>query len=150
MHQSALVDRAVDVERALLGAGLDVVLAAVPDGEAAKTLDVAGSLWALLGRRAFTRSDAVVALGGGAATDLAGFVAAAWLRGVRVVHVPTTLLGMVDAAVGGKTGDQHRRGQEPGRCLPPAGRACSATSTRCGPSPPPRSPAGWPRWSRRA
>ena len=65
-----------------------------------------------------TRSSA---LGGGAVTDLAGFVAATWLRGVRVVQVPTTLLGMVDAAVGGKTGDQHRRGQEPGRRVPPAG-----------------------------
>ena len=50
------------------------------------------------------RSDVVVSLGGGAATDLAGFVAATWMRGVRVVHVPTTLLAMVDAAVGGKTG----------------------------------------------
>jgi len=51
-----------------------------------------------------TRSDAVVGLGGGAVTDLAGFVAATWMRGVRVVQAPTTLLGMVDAAVGGKTG----------------------------------------------
>jgi 3-dehydroquinate synthase len=51
-----------------------------------------------------TRGDAVISLGGGAATDLAGFVAATWMRGVRVVHVPTTLLAMVDAAVGGKTG----------------------------------------------
>ena len=50
-----------------------------------------------------TRSDCVVGIGGGAATDLAGFVAATWLRGVQVVLVPTTLLGMADAAVGGKT-----------------------------------------------
>jgi 3-dehydroquinate synthase len=80
------------------------VLAPVPDGEAAKTLDVAADLWSLLGRRAFTRSDAVVGLGGGAVTDLAGYVAAGWLRGVPLVLAPTTLLGMVDAAVGGKTG----------------------------------------------
>jgi 3-dehydroquinate synthase len=57
-----------------------------------------------LGERGFTRSDAVVTVGGGATTDLGGFVAATWLRGVRVVHVPTTLLARVDAAVGGKTG----------------------------------------------
>jgi 3-dehydroquinate synthase len=57
-----------------------------------------------LGEAGFTRSDAVVTVGGGATTDLGGFVAATWLRGVRVLHVPTTLLGMVDAAVGGKTG----------------------------------------------
>jgi 3-dehydroquinate synthase len=125
VHQPALADRAVEVERALLGAGLEVVLAAVPDGERAKTLDVAGTLWALLGRRAFTRSDAVVALGGGAATDLAGFVAASWLRGVRVVHVPTTLLGMVDAAVGGKTGINTDEGKNlVGAFHPPAGVLC--------------------------
>ena len=58
----------------------------------------------MLGRIGIGRKDAVVSLGGGAATDLAGFVAATWLRGVDIVHVPTTLLGMVDAAVGGKTG----------------------------------------------
>jgi 3-dehydroquinate synthase len=56
------------------------------------------------GQAGLTRSDLVVGFGGGAVTDLAGFVAATWMRGVRVVHVPTTLLGMVDAAVGGKTG----------------------------------------------
>jgi 3-dehydroquinate synthase len=64
---------------------------------------VAAYAWSVLGQIGFTRDDLVVGLGGGAVTDLAGFVAATWLRGVRVVHVPTTLLGMVDAAVGGKT-----------------------------------------------
>ena len=58
----------------------------------------------MCGQVGLTRSDVVVGLGGGAVTDLAGFVAATWMRGVRVVHVPTTLLAMVDAAVGGKTG----------------------------------------------
>lgn len=87
-----------------LSAAYDVLVLPIPDGEAAKSAAVAGSCWEALGRAGFTRSDAVVAIGGGATTDLGGFVAATWLRGVRVVHVPTTLLAMVDAAVGGKTG----------------------------------------------
>jgi 3-dehydroquinate synthase len=74
----------------------------VPDGEAAKDLRVANHVWAALGQAAFTRTDLVVGVGGGAVTDLAGFAAATWLRGVPVAHVPTTLLGMVDAAIGGK------------------------------------------------
>ena len=83
------------------------------------------ALWSLLGRRAFTRTDVVVGLGGGAATDLAGFVAASWLRGVPVVHVPTTLLGMVDAAVGGKTGVNTAEGKNlVGAFHPPAGVLC--------------------------
>ena len=90
-----------------------------------RRVDVAAGLWSLLGRRAFTRSDAVVGLGGGAATDLAGFVAASWLRGVPVVHVPTTLLGMVDAAVGGKTGVNTGEGKNlVGAFHPPAGVLC--------------------------
>ncbi len=125
VHQRALADRAAAAELLLLRAGHEVVLAVVPDGEAAKTLDVAASLWSLLGRRGFTRSDVVVGLGGGAATDLAGFVAAAWLRGVRVVQVPTTLLGMVDAAVGGKTGVNTPEGKNlVGAFHPPAGVLC--------------------------
>jgi 3-dehydroquinate synthase len=88
---------------ALSAAGLAVYPEPVPDGEAAKTVDVAARLWSSLARHKVTRSDCIVGLGGGAATDLAGFVAATWLRGVRVVLVPTTLLGMADAAVGGKT-----------------------------------------------
>ncbi len=79
-------------------------LVEVPDGEEAKTLQVAAYCWSVLGSVGFTRDDVVLGLGGGAVTDLAGFVAATWLRGVRVVQVPTTLLAMVDAAVGGKTG----------------------------------------------
>jgi 3-dehydroquinate synthase len=65
----------------------------VPDGEAAKDVSVAAFCWSVLGRAGFTRSDVVVGLGGGSTTDLAGFVAASWLRGVRLVQVPTTLLG---------------------------------------------------------
>ncbi|MFV0452047.1 MAG: 3-dehydroquinate synthase [Propioniciclava sp.] len=81
-----------------------VTLIATPRGEAAKRASVLTQVWETLAEAGFTRSDAVVGLGGGATTDLAGFVAASWLRGVRYVSVPTTLLAMVDAAVGGKTG----------------------------------------------
>lgn len=76
----------------------------LPDGEQAKTAQVAVGCWDALAAAGFTRSDVVVGLGGGATTDLAGFIAATWLRGVGLVTMPTTVLGMVDAAVGGKTG----------------------------------------------
>lgn len=94
-------------ERAITGlraAGLDVLVVELPDAEAAKTSQTLSNCWDALGTAGFTRSDAVVSIGGGATTDLAGFVAASWLRGVDVVHCPTTTLAMVDAAVGGKTG----------------------------------------------
>jgi len=65
---------------------------------------VAEAAWRRLAQASFTRSDLIVGLGGGATTDMAGFVAATWLRGVPVIHLPSTLLGMVDAAIGGKTG----------------------------------------------
>ena len=76
----------------------------VPDAEAAKTPDVLARCWNELADAGFTRNDLVIGLGGGTTTDLAGFVAATWLRGVAYVGVPTSVLGMVDAAVGGKTG----------------------------------------------
>jgi 3-dehydroquinate synthase len=97
--------------RDVLSPTYDVLDLPVPPGEAAKTAEVAASCWERLGDAGFTRSDAVVAVGGGATTDLGGFVAATWLRGVDVVHVPTTLLGMVDAAVGGKTAIDTRAGK---------------------------------------
>jgi len=97
----------------------------VPPGERAKTAEIAATCWEALGTGGFTRSDAVVAVGGGATTDLGGFVAATWLRGVRVVHVPTTLLGMVDAAVGGKTGINTSAGKNlVGSFHEPAGVLC--------------------------
>ncbi len=106
-------------------AGYDVHDLRVPDGESAKELQVAGDLWGKLGNVGITRSDAVVGVGGGATTDLAGFVAATWLRGVRVVHVPTTLLGMVDAAVGGKAAINTAEGKNlVGAFHPPAGVLC--------------------------
>jgi 3-dehydroquinate synthase len=116
---------AAPVVQRLRAAGLTVHEAAVPDAESAKTAKVAATLWATLGRHSFTRSDAVVAVGGGTLTDLAGFVAATWLRGVAVVHVPTTLLGMVDAAVGGKTGINTAEGKNlVGSFHEPAGVLC--------------------------
>ena len=111
IHPAALERTAVAIGDDLAAAGLAVTLLEVPDGEAAKTADTAVDCWQRLGRSGFTRSDAVVSVGGGATTDLAGFVAATFLRGVAVVHVPTTLLGMVDAAVGGKTGINTAEGK---------------------------------------
>jgi 3-dehydroquinate synthase len=89
--------------RALTQAGYAVHAETVPDGEAAKEIGVAAALWSRLAAHEIGRRDVIVGVGGGAVTDLAGFAAATWLRGVRVVLVPTTLLGMTDAAIGGKT-----------------------------------------------
>lgn len=82
----------------------EVTLLPVPDGEAGKSSVVLNHIWSELAKNNFTRSDLIVAIGGGTITDLAGFAAASWLRGIDWVAVPTTLAGMVDAAVGGKTG----------------------------------------------
>lgn len=76
----------------------------IPDGEGGKSIATLEMLWKLLGSAGFTRSDLIVAIGGGATTDIAGFAAATWLRGIDWIAIPTTLAGMVDAAVGGKTG----------------------------------------------
>ncbi len=102
VHPPTLREAAAELRTSL--DGLDVHLVEVPDGEAAKSAAVLTSCWETLGAAGFTRSDVVIGLGGGSTTDLAGFVAASWLRGVRFVNLPTTVLGMVDAAVGGKTG----------------------------------------------
>jgi 3-dehydroquinate synthase len=101
----------------------------VPDAEAGKSLDVAARCWDALGGARFTRTDAVLGVGGGAVTDLAGFVAACWLRGVAAVQVPTSLLGMVDAAVGGKTGVNTAAGKNlVGAFHPPAGVVCDLST----------------------
>ena len=125
VHPPTLPGLTSRVTAALEGRGYAVHVAEVPDAEAAKTAEVAAALWAQLGRAGFTRTDAVVGVGGGTVTDLAGFVAASWLRGVRVVQVPTTLLGMVDAALGGKTGINTPEGKNlVGAFHPPAGVLC--------------------------
>lgn len=109
----------------VLAEHFDVLALGLPDGEQSKTASVANDCWEALGEAGFTRSDAVVTLGGGATTDLGGFVAASWLRGVRVVHVPTTVLAMVDAAVGGKTGINTGAGKNlVGAFHEPAGVLC--------------------------
>jgi 3-dehydroquinate synthase len=111
MH-TPTVGRAAEELRAELHTHYDqVLLAELPDAEPAKRIEVAAFCWGILGQADFTRSDAIIGLGGGAVTDLAGFVAATWLRGVTLVQVPTTVLGMVDAAVGGKTGVNTTEGK---------------------------------------
>ena len=125
VHPRTLATRAVALSAQLAQEGYTASLVEVPDAEAAKSAEVAAHCWQTLGRLGFTRSDAVVGVGGGATTDLAGFVAATWLRGVAVVHVPTTLLAMVDAAVGGKTGINTAEGKNlVGSFHEPAGVLC--------------------------
>lgn len=77
---------------------------AIPDGESGKSIRTLETVWNWLGAAGFTRSDLIVGIGGGAVTDFAGYVAASWLRGMDWIAVPTTVAGMVDAAIGGKTG----------------------------------------------
>jgi 3-dehydroquinate synthase len=122
LHAPPLQAYAQRVAGRLREAGVSPLVVAVPDAEAGKTIGVAARCWDELGSAGFTRTDVVVGVGGGAATDLAGFVAASWLRGVRWVAVPTSLLGMVDAAVGGKTGVNTAAGKNlVGAFHPPAG-----------------------------
>ncbi len=104
LHQPVLTQTAEAIRNHLVEQGIDAHRIEIPDAEAGKDLPVVGFIWDVLGRIGIDRKDALVSLGGGAATDVAGFAAATWLRGVSIVHVPTTLLAMVDAAVGGKTG----------------------------------------------
>ncbi|NCA15228.1 MAG: iron-containing alcohol dehydrogenase, partial [Proteobacteria bacterium] len=87
----------------LASSGLRPELVTFPPGEASKSLESAARLFAWLGAQRAERRDCVIALGGGVAGDLGGFVAATWLRGVAFVQVPTTVLAMVDSSVGGKT-----------------------------------------------
>jgi 3-dehydroquinate synthase len=125
IHPPTLRARAEDLRRQISAGRRDVHLIEVPDGEAAKSAEVLDFCWQVLGRAGFTRSDVVVGLGGGSTTDLAGFVAASWLRGVAFVNVPTTVLGMVDAAVGGKTGINTPAGKNlVGAFHEPAGVLC--------------------------
>jgi 3-dehydroquinate synthase len=125
IHPRALVATGEAVRQDLADQGYQAHAIEIPDGEEAKLAPVASFCWQVLGQTGFTRSDAVVTVGGGSTTDLGGFVAATWLRGVTVVHMPTTLLGMVDAAVGGKTGMNTTEGKNlVGAFHVPAGVLC--------------------------
>ncbi|MEO3745844.1 3-dehydroquinate synthase [Plantactinospora sp. B5E13] len=125
LHAPPLKAHAEDLAERLGAAGIRPLTVEVPDAEAGKNVEVAARCWEQLGAAGFTRTDAVVGIGGGAVTDVAGFVAACWLRGVRWVPVSTSLLGMVDAAVGGKTGINTAAGKNlVGAFHPPAGVIC--------------------------
>lgn len=104
LTQPAPTDIALAVARRLGDQGLACEVIGLPDREEAKTLQVAASVYEAFARFGLSRHDTVVGVGGGSVTDLAGYVAGTWLRGVEVVHVPTTLLGSIDASIGGKTG----------------------------------------------
>jgi 3-dehydroquinate synthase len=122
IHPAGLGQIARPAQEVLEAAGYVVHAEEVPAGEAAKDITVAAGLWSRLAAHRVTRADAIVGIGGGATTDLAGFVAATWLRGVRVVLLPTTLLAVVDAAVGGKTAVNIAAGKNlVGVFHPPAG-----------------------------
>ncbi len=121
IHPRALRLTGDTVRDELASAGFTALTAEIPDAEEGKHIQVAAFCWQVLGQNDFTRSDAIVAVGGGAVTDLAGFVAATWLRGIKVIHMPTSLLGMVDASVGGKTGINTAEGKNlVGAFHPPA------------------------------
>lgn len=125
LHAEPVSDGAAAVAAGLSGAGIEVAALVLPGTEADKDETTVSLLWDFLGSWELSRSDAVVTVGGGSTTDVGGFAAATWLRGVRVVHVPTTLLGMVDAAIGGKTGINTAAGKNlVGAFHPPAGVVC--------------------------
>jgi 3-dehydroquinate synthase len=92
------------IEKGLKGTRLDVTHVTFPEGEERKTIETAGRLYRRLAACGFHRSDVLVALGGGVVGDVTGFVASTYARGIPYVQAPTTLLAMVDAAIGGKTG----------------------------------------------
>lgn len=104
VHPAALTDAAESVQAEMIRRGIPTRRHIVPDGEAQKHSSELVRAWDRLGEMTMGRDGVIVGLGGGATTDLAGFIAATWLRGVDLIQVPTSLLGMVDAAVGGKTG----------------------------------------------
>lgn len=111
VYPQPLATTAEALSENLKDSGFEVLLAEVPAAEDAKRVEVAAFCWQIMGKSDFHRNDAVIGLGGGSTTDLAGFVAATWLRGVRSILIPTTLLGMVDAAIGGKTGINTTEGK---------------------------------------
>lgn len=129
IHPESLEATADAVREDLLAQGYEALLAVVPDAEESKTAQVLAFCWQILGQSDFTRTDAIVSIGGGATTDLAGLVAATWLRGIKIVHIPTTLLAMVDAAVGGKAAINTAEGKNlVGAFYSPHGVLCDLDS----------------------
>jgi 3-dehydroquinate synthase len=125
LHPEALAETGEALREDLAAQGFEAIAIQLPNAEESKTVEVAAYCWKALGQTSFTRTDVIVGVGGGATTDVAGFVAATWLRGVRWIAVPTTVLGMVDAAVGGKTGINTAEGKNlVGAFHPPAGVLC--------------------------
>jgi 3-dehydroquinate synthase len=119
------------VEEALRHAGVEVVRHEVPDGERAKDVEVLAELWRACAAVPLTRSDMIVAVGGGVVGDLAGFAAASFNRGIAVLQVPTTLLAQVDAAIGGKTGINLPEGKNlVGAFHQPAAVVCDVDTLR--------------------
>jgi 3-dehydroquinate synthase len=104
LTQPGATRHALEVARRIRDDGVEIEVVGLPDRDEAKTLEVAGTVYESFARLGLSRKDTVVGVGGGSVTDLAGFTAGTWLRGIEVVHVPTTLLAAVDAAIGGKTG----------------------------------------------
>lgn len=99
------------VKTSLAQAGLRTIEITLPAGEESKSLEVAGEVFSAMADQCVERDAVVVALGGGVVGDLAGFVAATYMRGISLVHVPTTLLAMVDSSIGGKTGVNLEQGK---------------------------------------
>src|SRR5262245_35292885 len=109
--QPAVAPHASRVAQSLRGAGFDLAVLEVPEGEEAKSLRQAERLWDGFLTHGLDRTSPVIAVGGGVVGDLAGFAAASFMRGVAVVQVPTTLLAQVDASIGGKVAVNHPRGK---------------------------------------
>src|SRR2546425_11715150 len=110
------------VMASLESAGFTVATIEVPEGEAAKTLAIAQHCWHELLAAGLDPTSTVLALGGGAVGDVAGFAAATYMRGINFVQLPTTVLAQVGASIGGQTGDGHPPGKEPHRGIPPPRR----------------------------
>lgn len=104
LTQPGATNLAVEISSSLRREGMETDVIGLPDRDEAKTLAVAESVYESLAHFGLGRADTVLGIGGGSVTDLAGFVAGTWMRGVEAVYVPTTLLAAVDASIGGKAG----------------------------------------------
>nr|WP_239539161.1 3-dehydroquinate synthase [Arcanobacterium pluranimalium] len=126
-----VIELGARVHTMLRDMGMPAYLYEVPRAEEAKDVGVVARAWEIAGENRIGRDGVVIGIGGGATTDLAGFIAATWLRGIAVIQMPTTLLGMVDAAVGGKTGINTRHGKNlVGAFYPPHSVLCDVESLK--------------------